>query len=159
MSWDGAPRDIMANGLHYRGKGRSTVIFCSELAWTSVYVALAWVCVSAFDLRGAGIAFFVSYIFHVFMIYVIVRRLTGFRWSSINIKVGLIFISTLSLVFLGFYELTYPVAMAVGICVLTASSIYSIRSLLNLVSVNRIPRSVMRMLKWLRLVEATVLDS
>jgi len=134
-------------------KGAQSLFFWSELAWTSVYVALAWVCVSVFDLKGAGIAFFGSYIFHVLVIYVIVRRLSGFRWSSTNIKVGLIFVSVLSLVFFGFYELTYPVAMTIGICSLTASSIYSIRSLLNLVSLNRMPRSVMRVLERFRLVE------
>jgi PST family polysaccharide transporter len=135
-------------------KGAQNLFFWSELAWTSVYVALAWVGVSAFDLKGAGIAFFVSYIFHVLMIYMIVRRLSGFRWSLANIKVGLIFISTLTLVLLSFYELTYPLAMAVGICTLAASSIYSIRSLVNLVSQNRIPWPVVRLLQRFRLFKA-----
>jgi PST family polysaccharide transporter len=135
-------------------KGAQSVFFWSELAWTGVYLALAWMCVNAFGLNGAGIAFFGSNIFHVLMIYVIVRRLSGFRWSSANIKVGLIFISTLGLVFAGFYEMAYPLAMAVGICALTLSSIYSIRSLLNLVSLNRIPRPLIKALEWFRLVEA-----
>ncbi len=135
-------------------KGAQSLFFWSELAWTVVYVGLAWVCVSAFALDGAGIAFLGSYIFHVLMIYIIVHRLSGFRWSAVNIKAGLIFILTLTVVFCSFYELSYPLAMLVGVCASIASGIYSLRTLLNLVSVNFIPRPIMRVLAWCHLVAA-----
>src|SRR5580704_3588395 len=80
-------------------RGARNLFFWSELAWTVVYVALAWVCVTAFALDGAGIAFFGSYIFHVLMIYLIVRRLSGFQYSAANMKVSLLFILVLVLVF------------------------------------------------------------
>jgi PST family polysaccharide transporter len=115
-------------------KGAQNLFFWSELAWTVVYIALAWVCVAVFGLNGAGIAFFGSYIFHVLMIYLIVRRLSGFQWSAVNIKVGLLFISFSGLVFCSFVELPDTLATAVGIFVLIASSVYSIRSLLQKVS-------------------------
>jgi PST family polysaccharide transporter len=137
-------------------KGAQNLFFWSELAWTAVYVALAWMGVNAFGLNGAGIAFFGSYIFHVLMIYVLVRRLSGFHWSSANITVGLIFISTLGLVFVAFDELAYPLAMAVGIGALAAISIYSVRSLLNLASLNRIPQPVMRVLERYWVVKAAI---
>jgi PST family polysaccharide transporter len=133
-------------------KGAQSLFFLSELAWTVVYIALAWVCVSAFSLNGTGIAFFASYIFHVFMIYWIVCRLSGFRWSVANIKIGLLFISVVGLVFCGFYELPAVPAMVVGILALTASTVYSVRALLRLVSLDLIPRPVLRMLGWFRLV-------
>lgn len=132
-------------------KGAQSLFFWSELAWATVYVGLAWACVSAFGLNGAGIAFFASYIFHVLMIYLIVRRLSGFRWSAANIKSGLLFISALVLVFCGFYELSYRLAMAVGIIALIASSVYSIRVLVDLVSLNFIPPPILRVLKCFRL--------
>jgi antigen flippase len=109
--------------------------------------------VTAFNLNGAGIAFFVSYVFHVLMIYLIVRRLSGFQYSTTNVKVGLLFILILVIVFCGFYGLPYRVALAVDMLVLTATSIYSIRQILNLVSPTLIPRPVLRMLEWFRLVE------
>jgi antigen flippase len=136
-------------------KGAQNLFFWSELAWTVVYVALAWVCVTAFALNGAGIAFFSSYIFHVVMIYLIVRQLSGFRWSDTNIKVGLCFLSIIAFVFCSFYELSQVLAMMVGIVSLLASSAYSIRSLLNLVSLNLIPRPILRLLGWFRRIEAT----
>ena len=85
------------------------------------------------------------------MIYLIVRRLSGFEWSSENIRVGLLFILFVGLVFGGFLELPDALAMAVGIFVLVASSVYSIQSLVKKVSLNHIPRPVLRVLGWLRL--------
>src|SRR5947209_6174477 len=111
-------------------KGARNLFVWAEMAWTAVYVGLAWVCVNAFGLNGAGIAFFGSYIFHVLMLYLIARQLSGFRWSATNIKIGVLFISILALIFLSFYGLAYLLAMAIGIFALLASGVYSIRSLL-----------------------------
>jgi antigen flippase len=131
-------------------KGAQSLFFWSELAWTVVYVALAWICVSAFGLSGAGIAFFGSYIFHVLMTYLIVSQLSGFQWSATTIKAGLFFISVVALVFGAFYELSYRWAVTVGIFAVIASSVYSIRVLLNLISLNLIPRPMLRLLGWFR---------
>jgi antigen flippase len=142
-------------GVIIVAKGARNLFFWSELGWTIVYVALAWVCVTAFALNGAGIAFFGSYIFHVLMIYLIVRRLSGFQYSVANVKASLLFIFIIVLVFAGYYGLPYRVAMAVGILVLAATSIYSIRQILNLVPPTHIPRLLLRVLVWFRLVEVT----
>jgi PST family polysaccharide transporter len=136
-------------------KGARNLFFWSELGWTVVYVALAWVCVTAFALNGAGVAFFGSYIFHVLMIYLIVRRLSGFQYSGANLKASLLFVLVIALVFCGLYGLPYHVAMVVGLLVLTATSIYSIRQILNLASPTLIPRRILRVLEWFRLVGAT----
>jgi PST family polysaccharide transporter len=135
-------------------KGARNLFFWAEVAWAAVYVALAWICVSVFGLDGAGIAFFGSYIFHVLMIYLIVRRLSGFQWSIANIKIGVLFVSTVGLMFCSFYELPNVLATAVGIVTLIAGSLYSLRSLVNLASPNGVPRPILRMLKWFRLVGA-----
>jgi antigen flippase len=136
-------------------KGARNLFFWSEFGWTVVYVALAWVCVTAFALNGTGIAFFGSYIFHVLMIYLIVHQLSGFRYSAANVKASLLFILVLGLVFCGYNALPYYVAMVVGILVLMATSIYSIRQILNLVSPALVPRPILRVLEWFRLAGAT----
>lgn len=135
-------------------KGARNLFFWSELGWTVVYVALAWVCVTAFALNGAGIAFFGSYIFHVLMIYLIVRRLSGFQYSAASMKASLLFILINALVFCGFYGLPYDMAVVVGILVLMATSIYSILQVVNLTP-TLIPRPILRVLEWFRLVEIT----
>jgi PST family polysaccharide transporter len=134
-------------------KGARSLFLGAEMAWTAVYVGLAWLCVNAFGLNGAGIAFFVSSILHVLMIYLMVRQLSRFQWSVENIKIIELFISIMVLVFLSFYWLSYPLAMAIGIFALLASSVYSIRSLLHLAPVNLVPRPILKVLEWFRLVE------
>jgi hypothetical protein len=44
--------------------------------------------------------------------------------------------------------------MVIGIVALLASSVYSIRSLLNLVPLNVVPRPILKVLRWFCLVEA-----
>lgn len=100
-------------GFIILAKGAQNFVFWSGLAWTVVYLGLAWVCVNAFGLNGTGIAFFLSYVFHCFLIYAIVRPLSGFRWSAANIRTGLLFLSVIAVVFCGFYLL--PPLLAAGI--------------------------------------------
>ena len=123
-------------------KGRQIVFFAAELAWTVVSIALAWICVRSFGLDGAGIAFFGAYVFHVLIIYPIVRRMSGFRWSAPNMKAGLLFVSSITAVFGGFYTLPTVPATVFGTLVMLLSVLHSIRSLVNLVPIERIPKSL-----------------
>jgi PST family polysaccharide transporter len=132
-------------GFIVLAKGRQNIFLLSDLAWTIVYIGLAWICVRSFGLNGAGIAFFCSYIFHGFLTYPIVRRLSGFRWSSENRKTGLFFLSLIAVVFGGFYVLPFASAVCIGILAVVLSGIYSIRVLAKLVSFDRIPLPLRRL--------------
>lgn len=132
-------------------KNVQNLLIFSELAWTVVYLGLAWVCVSSFNLKGAGIAFFGSYVFHVLMIYAIVRRLSGFRWSAANLQTSFLFLGLIAVVFSSFYALPPFLAMGVGTLAVLLSGVYSIQVFLNLISLDRIPRPVLKSLQWLRL--------
>jgi enterobacterial common antigen flippase len=125
-------------------KGKSSVFLYAELAWTMVAVGLAWICVRAFGLSGAGIAFFGSYIFHGFLIYPIVRRLSGFRWSTENRRTRLFFLSLIAAVFCSFYVLPFFVACSLGALAAVLSGAYSIRVLLNLIPLDRVPHPIQR---------------
>ena len=131
-------------------KNKQALFLAAELAWSVVNVALTWLCLRRFGLNGAGIAFFGSYVFHGLMIYPIVRGLSGFRWSAANRKTGLMFISSITVVFGGFYVLPPLLATAVGSLAIILSGGYSIRVLLNLVSLERLPRPAQRLLMLLR---------
>ena len=156
MSRDGPSRNFVANGLHYNRKGRAKFVFL-ERARLDCGLHCARVGMrDCFRLEWCRIAFFGSYIFHVLMIYLIVRRLSGFEWSSENIRVGLLFILFVGLVFGGFLQLPDALAMAVGIFALIASSVYSTRSLLKKISLNHIPRPVLRLLGWFRFIQVTL---
>jgi enterobacterial common antigen flippase len=127
-------------------KGKQAFFFWSELAWTIVNVGLTWVCVSSFGLKGAGIAFFASYVFHGLLIYQIVHRLSGFRWSPANKQMVLLFFSLIGVVFCGFYVMPFVFAVSVGMLAILLSSAYSFRVLFQLIPVDSIPRPVLRAL-------------
>ena len=127
-------------------KGRQRLFLTTELAWAAVNVVLAWLSVSSFGLSGAGIAFLGSYAFYGLMMYPIARRLSGFRWSGENRKTGLIFLCLIAAVFCGFYVLPPMWATGVGTLAVVLSGIYSIRSLVDLVSPERIPRRLRQLL-------------
>ena len=123
----------------------------AELAWTAVYLALAWLCIKTFSLNGAGMAFFGSYIFHVGMIYCIVRKLTDFRWTAANVQTSFFFLTLIAIVFASFYIFPSWLTIVIGTLATVLSGAYSIRVLVNFVSPDRVPRSIMRMLVKFRL--------
>jgi hypothetical protein len=96
-------------------------------------------------------AFFGSYVFHGLMIYPVVRWLSGFRWSTESRKTGFVFVALMGVVFCGFYVLPPLIATVVGTLLVILSGAYSIRILLRLVSLDRFPRSIQRLLLWSRL--------
>lgn len=127
-------------------RGEQALFFWSELAWTIVNISLTWICVSSFGLKGAGIAFFGTYIFHGLLVYPIVSRLSHFRWSAENRHTGLLFLLLVAVVFWGFVLLPFGLAAALGSLAAVLSGAYSIRVLLTLLSFDQIPRPVGRLL-------------
>ncbi|WP_036303851.1 O-antigen translocase [Methylomicrobium agile] len=135
-------------------KGVQNLLIFSEVAWTAVYLGLAWTGVNAFGLKGAGIAFFGSYVFHVLMIYVMVRKLSGFRWSTENLQTSFLFLALITAVFCGYYALPAWLAMGVGTLAVLLSGLYSLQVLLDLVSPDRLPGPILRLLKGFKLIDA-----
>lgn len=127
-------------------KAYRVTYFVTELAWALASLGLAWVCIGAFGLNGAGIAFFGSYLFYGFMLYPIVSRISGFRWSSENKWAGLLMFSLIAVVFCGFYVLPLLWAVLLGILGMLVSGAYSIRVLSALVSSEQLPAPIRRVL-------------
>ena len=132
-------------GFIIMAKGAQYYLFWIDLAWAVVNVSLSWLCVGAFGVNGAGIAFLGSYVFHGLINYPIVRRLSDFRWSTTNRHTASLFLSLIAVVFCGFYLLPPLWATGIGAVAVLLSGGYSIRALLNLVSQDQIPRP----LRWL----------
>ncbi len=123
-------------------KAKQTLFIACELAWTIVSLALAWICISRFGLNGVGIAFFGSYIFHGFLIYGVVRKMSGFFWSSENKRAGALFLVVIAAVFSGFYLLPFAYAECFGAIATLFSAVYSTRLLAKLVSSVPIPKQL-----------------
>jgi O-antigen/teichoic acid export membrane protein len=135
-------------------QGKQKIFFWCELAYVVVHLGLAWFCVKWFRSAGAGIAFFGSYLFHVLLIYPIVRRLTGFQWSAANRKIMFLFLPLIGAVFSGFYLLPRWAAISAGTVAAAASGIFSIRILARLVHMHKIPRPIRQWLVRFRLAPA-----
>jgi PST family polysaccharide transporter len=133
-------------------EGRRSIFLAVELAYALVHVGLALGLVRAMGVDGAGMAFFGSYVFHALVVYPVVRRMTGFRWSAANRRTGLLFLVTIAAVFLGFRLLPPAPSAAFGVAALLLASVHSARALARLVSPERLPRAVRACLARLRLV-------
>ena len=127
-------------GFIIMAKGESRLFFLVDLAWTIVNVCLSWTLIRYFGVNGAGIAFFGSYVFHGLLVYPIVRKLSGFRWSAANVQTGLIFLFMIAAVFCGFYLFPFFVATGIGTLAVILSGIYSLRVVVNLIPLDRIPQ-------------------
>ncbi|HYG36065.1 MAG TPA: oligosaccharide flippase family protein, partial [Clostridia bacterium] len=138
-------------GFIVLAKGWRQIFFWTELAATIVHVGLAWVFVVNLGPKGAGMGFFGLYVWHGLLIYVIIRRLCGFRWSTANKQLGRIFLPLIGIVFAGFYVLPFWPATAIGTVAALLSGLYSVRVLLKLVELHRIPRPILQLLVRLRL--------
>lgn len=140
-------------------KAKQALFIGCEVAWALVSLGLAWLCIDRFGLTGAGIAFFGSYVFHGFLIYAVVNRLNGFHWSRENRLVGSAFLLVIAVVFCGFYVLPSIAAGTLGVIATIVGGVYSIQTLASLVSLDRIPAPVKRILTVLRLVPTPVAAS
>jgi PST family polysaccharide transporter len=127
-------------------KAKQRLFVAIDLAWTLVHVGLAWACVRSYGVDGAGMAFFGSYIFHGLAVYPLVRRLTGFRWSSEMRRTGLLFFVLIAMAFSAFALLPWAAATVVGGLALAVGSVYSLRVLLALVRADRLPRRLRSLL-------------
>ena len=128
-------------GFVLLAKGDRKAIFLSELVAFVWQVGFAWGCVKYFGLNGSGIAFFASYVCYGCLIYLIVRSSNGFRWTSENKRIGLLYLGLISAVFLGWYSnLPRWVIGAAGMLVTLAASYYSARKLCALVPLDKLPK-------------------
>lgn len=132
-------------------KGKQNLFIVSEVAWAIVSLALAWFCIGHFGVDGAGIAFFGSYIFHVFMTYALVRPLSGFRWSSDNLRTGVVLNGTILAVFICSLVLPLRLAITLGLIGSAFSTIYSLKQLAASIEMGSVPGSFRRVLERLRL--------
>jgi len=128
-------------------KGAQTLFVATDTAWAIVNVGLTWLCVDKFGLAGAGIAFFGAYVIHLLIVYPLARRLAGFRWSTTNLRTGILFVAAIGAVFASFALLTPSTAMAVGIVATGTSAAWSLHALRKLVAPARVPKRLSWLLK------------
>ena len=125
-------------GFIILAKGRAAVLFWTDLIAYSVYVALGWVGLKFFGLPGTGMAFLGLYIFHWCMIYVVVRRMSGFFWSSANVRLSLLGVITIAITLCVRLRLQEPWATITGCALALIVGIYCLRALVLLVGIEEL---------------------
>lgn len=114
-------------------KGAQKIFFWTEVAATFMHVGLAFILVHYMNLEGAGLAFFGLYLWHSILIYLIVRRLTGFRWSGANCRAGSLFLVSSVAILAAMLWLPLWPATALGSGAVLAGVFYSLKNLLRLI--------------------------
>lgn len=130
-------------------QGRQTIYFLTELAWAIVNVLLSWACIVYIGLIGVGIAFFLSYVFHGVMIYPVVNRLTGFRFTSANFRLGVGYLLLTGGVLVLAETLSPWPAFAVGTVMFVLAGLYAVRSLAGLFAPDRLPAPLRTLLRFI----------
>jgi enterobacterial common antigen flippase len=129
-------------GFIVLAKGRQNLFLFSDLAWTIVYLAFAWICIHYMGLSGAGVAFLASYVFHIALTYPIARHLSGFRWSSENFRTTAALVATVALLLLCYALLPERWAASIGVVATVITSVYSFRTLTDVVSPAGLPMPI-----------------
>lgn len=146
-------------GLILAVKGRNALYFGAEFVWASTSVGFAYVCVSRWGLNGAGVSFFGSYIVSGFVLYSVVSRISGFRWSNANKRTALVFLPLVILVFTTHYVLPQFWASCLGVGATILGGVYSLRTLSTFVSCHRVPAPLRRLLVPLQAVISRLLKT
>ena len=138
-------------GFIVLAKGARKVFFWTELLTSAGYVGLVWGGLKVFGLTGTGIAFFVWNALSSIVVYLIVRRMSGFRWSAANRRLALLFLPLVAVVF-ACWRLVNPIPAAIiGLAVCVPAGFFSLKTLCRLVPFDRLPRAAQKIVRLLRL--------
>lgn len=139
-------------------KAQRTVFVATEIAWATVNIGLSWILIKRIGVAGAGVAFALSYVFHALMIYPVVRKMIGFRWTGSVLSGAIVQGVLITSAFICARLLSGVVAYALGTMILLASLVYSAWAITHLVDVKRIPRRFRTLLTALRLTPREVIS-
>jgi len=138
-------------GFILLAKNERKLFFWSELFSNLLGVGLTWIGLTLYGLNGSGMAFFALYLAYFAGIYLIVRRLCGFRLSVANRRLALLLAPLIGLVFVGWYYLPHLAAGALGAVAAFLVGVYSMKTLCTLVSLERFPKPVQKIILFFRL--------
>jgi len=148
LCWQVAGTFLQVNswpmGFIVLAKGRAAAFFWTDLASYSVYVALGWLGLRVFGLPGTGMAYLGLYAFHWCVIYAVVRRMSGFALSPANIRLSLLGVTTVAITLSARLTLPELWAAIIGCTLALATGIYTMRTLIRLVGMDKINRQMRR---------------
>lgn len=133
-------------------KNAQRLFYVAEVAAAMVHVGLAFLLVPRWGVNGAAMAFAGLYVWHGVFVYLLVRRLTGFAWSRVNVTRMLVQGPLIAVVFSAGVFLPTLTAVLCGVGIAAGSFVYSVRELAKLVPMQGAPRCLQTLLRKCRLI-------
>lgn len=125
-------------------KGARRTFLFTEIIANVLYVGLLIFGVHTWGLPGTGIAFFGLYVLYVLLMLVVSRQVSGFHWSSVNLRLLFMLLPSVGLVFLATALLSPVAGMVAGSVVTAFCGWLCLKELLG-----RVPAHRLKQLKFL----------
>ncbi|WP_084151246.1 O-antigen translocase [Azohydromonas australica] len=127
-------------------KNKRCLFLTIDATWSVLSVVLAWFCLSAFGINGAGMAYFASYVCHTLFVWIAVRRITGFRWTSTNLRIAIFSSVAIGVTFVGVGTLPTAAGIVLGCLVTLVCAMLAMHILVSLSAPDRVPKFVTRLI-------------
>jgi len=110
-------------------KGKRQIYLWTELAAQAVHLCSFWLLTHVWGLMGAAAAYAVMYVFFLPLDYFVVRRMTGFGWTSETVRVFVLMLLALGCAVAAVSLLPSGAGFLVGTGICCALAAYSYREL------------------------------
>jgi enterobacterial common antigen flippase len=142
LCWQVAGTFLQVNswpmGFIILAKGRAAAFFWTDFAAYSMYVVMGWFGLKWFGLPGTGMAFLGLYLFHWVIVYVVVRKMSGFALAPVNIRLSVMGASAVGVALWARLKLPEPWPTVVGATLSLTTGIYCLKVLVQLVGAEKI---------------------
>ena len=126
-------------------KGRGRIFFCTEFIFNAIHMGLIWAGIRLYGLPGTGMAFCILYVLYSIMIFIVVHKVSNFSWSDRNKRLCLVLFPSVAVVFLLPLALEGILLLLLGIGVTIGVSIYSAKTMYQILGPLRVLRAWSRM--------------
>ncbi len=115
-------------------KNRSKWFMVTEVLNTVSQIVLFWFGVRFLGFAGAGVAFFLVWLFYLCLMAALARRLSGFSWSPANLRIGALGLISVALTFACCQSLPTLWGAAIGTSAAILIGLWSISTLVTLMT-------------------------
>jgi len=118
-------------------KGKGEIYVFTEGLFSLVYLGLVILLIHFFELQGVGMAIFGSYVFYWILLFSVIKKISGFSFSTANLRLYALIVPSAALVFLSIYFLPGIWATATGSMITIAVGFYCLRVLSKVVGADK----------------------
>jgi PST family polysaccharide transporter len=123
-------------GFVQLAKGKGTIFMLTELAASSLHIALLLVGIKLFGLDGVGISFALLYFCYSAGMLFTCRWLSGFEWSRQAKRILLLSFAVVAMTFIAVCSLPEGWGLACGLCLTALSAVGCLHALQKLINVS-----------------------